>query len=266
MLTHFRQNVTLFFLIFICIPLFAQEENTELDSILPFHWEDTPEEMISHLRDLGVQFVNGGSNDEPIESPSVPFLGYRAKIRAQFSGSALETLTFTLEEKGPQEGLFFIYNDIDNQLRNYYGKPHGMNLLSREVVWRSTDRNRALWSQMVLEKTDSEKTEGTLQGSIALRGSSTADGKQSSSSAILDVSGVKFALDTAVNVNYKMTIQVTFQNMAPGQSILSTKEQNSQEEAADEQQEENTEPAQPKEEQEAPKEETPEADNEEEGE
>lgn len=235
-----------FFLIFLCISIFAQEKNTELNSILPFHWEDTPEEMISHLTDLGVQFINNDNNEESIESPSVPFLGYQAKICAVFSDSALETLTFTLEEKGTKESLFFIYNDIDNQLKNYYGNPHAINLLSREVVWRSTDRNRALWSQMVLEKAQPEKTEGTLQGSIALHGSSIADGKQFSNSAVLDVSGVKFSLNTAENVNYKMTIQVTFQNMLPGQdSKISTDKTAQQEQLSsrDEEPEEETQEA-----------------------
>ena len=77
---------------------------------------------------------------------------------------------------------------------------------------------------MVLEKTTPDKAEGTLQGSIALRGTTTGDGKQASNNAILDVSGVKFTLNTAATANYKMIIQVTFQNMTPGQAPVSNEE------------------------------------------
>lgn len=221
----FARVLNLFLFICICPPVFAQSGKfTEINSILPFHWKDTPIEIISHLTDLGVQFINGGNNGEPVESPSVPFFGYRAKFSAEFSEQSLKTITFTIEQKGPQEGLFFIYNDIDKQLRDYYGMPHALNLLSRETVWRSSDRNRALWTQMVLEKTTPDKTEGTLQGSIALRGTTTGDGKQASNNAMLDVSGVKFTLNTAATVNYKMIIQVTFQNMTPGQAPDSNEE------------------------------------------
>ena len=260
MLSRFARIFNLSLLICVCTPVFAQEEFTEINSILPFHWKDTPIEMISHLTDLGVQFINGGNNGEPLESPSVPFLGYRAKFYAEFSGQSLKTLTFTVEQKGPQEGLFFIYNDIDKQLRAHYGTPHALNLLSRETVWRSSDRNRALWTQMVLEETAPDKTEGTLQGSIALRGTTTGDGKQASNNAMLDVSGVKFTLNTARTANYKMIIQVTFQNMTPGQAPAAdeeTAEESSQEEETAQQDnkpesgEESNDPAEQNEEKEA---------------
>lgn len=206
----------LFSLFLLVLGLEAPASASNLDNIYPFSWQDTPLQVAQKLTTMGVE-TTADETTTVLDAQDVPFLGYIGQLHAEFSNGLLSLLQFTLTDRGSRRDVLAFYNDLYGVLKEVYGLPDGLDLSTRETWWNSANGHKSLLYGCTLQENEEKhSTTGTLQGTISMRSTHTVDGKHSTSSGSLDVTGVKVILEESKNPDYNITVNIRFENTDPG--------------------------------------------------
>ncbi|MGL4524232.1 MAG: hypothetical protein ACRCVN_01760 [Spirochaetia bacterium] len=173
-------------LLVVFAPTYAFCQWANLDNIHPFSWKDGPEAVKDRLASAtgtasqAADIVDSATSSQGqgtgvisvLEMPIV-FADYPALFNAGFDEQKLSALNFKIQQVGDRESIQKVLLDVYAFLKDLYGLPQTVNLLSGEKVWKNHTGSQTLSLRMVTQSLgeDKKKSVSKIFGEAKISGS-----------------------------------------------------------------------------------------------